>query len=622
MTGFSIVEVRAKGKDMPDAFVRFGRGLSLLTGPSDTGKSFVGDAINHVFGASGPLRALTPEQANYDRLLVEILVYETGETFTLSRAWAGGDIALSPLPAAHTEDQVDGVLTLKATSDGTTESVSGFLLSLSELDNKLLRTNEAGRKELLSFRELPIYTLVQEERIITKGPPILTGQYSTATKELSLFKLLLTGVDDSAVISAPDKKTRKGLDDGRQEVLNALVAEVRARIDLIDRTEPELREELAQVEEALANQTVYIRGASAEIEEKETRRKVLWSDRKKTEARTEQVRELVKRFSLLESLYTTDIARLESTQETGQLLVQLEEGLCPLCGAEPANHRHEGLLKSEDVASLTEACRAEQQKLVLLKGELQETLQKLREEDEQLSGVTNSIDAELATIQSTLFSELEPRVRVTKEGLEKLFERRQQAERGLSYFDELRRLESARGVFDIKAKEEKKKPSFDKTPAGVTDELAVLVGDILTSWDYPGIDRVVFDTLANDIVINGKPRGSHGKGYRAITYSAFVIGVMLFCRRKGLPHPGFVLLDSPLVTYRRPDKMDSEDDSISEGMVPPFYEYLSMLGEDCQVIIIENEEPSDDVKAKASAYNHFTRNKQVGRYGFLGEPLA
>ncbi|MDQ7864054.1 hypothetical protein RCO48_32115 [Peribacillus frigoritolerans] len=50
--------------------------------------------------------------------------------------------------------------------------------------------------------------------------------------------------------------------------------------------------------------------------------------------------------------------------------------------------------------------------------------------------------------------------------------------------------------------------------------------------------------------IDSKPTKDYGKGYRAIIYSAFVISLMEYCRDKKMPHPGFVVLDSPLTTYK------------------------------------------------------------------------
>src|SRR3546814_5448790 len=55
-----------------------------------------------------------------------------------------------------------------------------------------------------------------------------------------------------------------------------------------------------------------------------------------------------------------------------------------------------------------------------------------------------------------------------------------------------------------------------------------------------------------DLIIDGKRRRNNGKGVRAITHAAFKVALLTFCRSRGLPHPGFLVLDTPLITYRDP----------------------------------------------------------------------
>jgi hypothetical protein len=98
--------------------------------------------------------------------------------------------------------------------------------------------------------------------------------------------------------------------------------------------------------------------------------------------------------------------------------------------------------------------------------------------------------------------------------------------------------------------------------------------------------------------------------YRAITYAAFMIGVLLETNRKDLPHPGFVLMDSRLVTYREPDE------HIGEGVKHAFYQHLATTLGDAQVIILENEEPPEELKS-AIAFTGFTKNRSIGRYGLF-----
>jgi hypothetical protein len=71
----------------------------------------------------------------------------------------------------------------------------------------------------------------------------------------------------------------------------------------------------------------------------------------------------------------------------------------------------------------------------------------------------------------------------------------------------------------------------------------------LRAWSFPELNRVTYDTTAEDIVISGKARKDNGKGYRAITYAAFMIAVLQETNRKNLPHPGFVLCDQRTETF-------------------------------------------------------------------------
>jgi hypothetical protein len=151
----------------------------------------------------------------------------------------------------------------------------------------------------------------------------------------------------------------------------------------------------------------------------------------------------------------------------------------------------------------------------------------------------------------------------------------------------------------------------------VLDKFSTVVRDILKDWHFPGVDRVHFDTKARDLVINGKARTSFGKGLRAITQSAFTVGLMQFCRQNSTPHPGFVVLDSPLLSYREPDS--AADDLRGTDLNDTFYGYLGSLPDDRQVIIVENTDPPAAIQASQKAIK-FTGIKGTGRAGYFPEP--
>src|SRR5262249_28110729 len=112
-------------------------------------------------------------------------------------------------------------------------------------------------------------------------------------------------------------------------------------------------------------------------------------------------------------------------------------------------------------------------------------------------------------------------------------------------------------------------------PTTVAHSFALKVEEILKAWHFPEADRVHFDAKARDLIIAGKLRTARGKGLRAITHAAFTIGLLDYCREQGTSHPGFAVLDSPLLAYRAPE--GSEDDLTGTDLNEQFYQYLAMI---------------------------------------------
>jgi hypothetical protein len=122
------------------------------------------------------------------------------------------------------------------------------------------------------------------------------------------------------------------------------------------------------------------------------------------------------------------------------------------------------------------------------------------------------------------------------------------------------------------------------------------------------------DLQVKDLVISGKPRTSYGKGLRAITQAAFSISLLEHCAAKNMPHPGFAILDSPLLSYKEPE--GPEDDLSNTTLNSEFYRYLLQIDENRQVIIVENTDPPSDVELGERA-EHFSGMLGEGRFGLF-----
>jgi hypothetical protein len=76
-----------------------------------------------------------------------------------------------------------------------------------------------------------------------------------------------------------------------------------------------------------------------------------------------------------------------------------------------------------------------------------------------------------------------------------------------------------------------------------------------------------------------------------------------------LPHPGFVVLDSPVVTYREPV---GGDVTITRHVVDSFYEdLLTFPG---QAVIVENGDPPREL---SEALRYPFTGHDGGRYGYF-----
>lgn len=150
-------------------------------------------------------------------------------------------------------------------------------------------------------------------------------------------------------------------------------------------------------------------------------------------------------------------------------------------------------------------------------------------------------------------------------------------------------------------------------------EFCKLIQGLLENWRF--IDKtdesvVEFNKKANDVVVCEKTKASYGKGARAIINSSFIISIMQYCKKYGLSHPGFVVLDSPLTTYKEKDRRNSEkNEEVSKSVKASFFYSLIKMSMGCQIIVFDNETPPEDIAG--ITYHYFTGNPDINRTGFI-----
>ncbi len=605
--GLIITHLTLKGKGVQDADVQFGNGLNVISGPSDTGKTFIAQCINFMMGGSKTPKDIL-EAAPYETILLGLRSKNNDSAFTLERSLRGGDFHL------HLDKKNARILDSKH-QPGKEDTVSHFFLSLSGLVGKKVRINMHGETRALSFRDITKLILIDEETIISERSPILSGQILLKTTEAAVFRLLLTGIDDSSIIAKDNPKAAKIRQEVKTEVIELLLERKRSEIDELkfDGDADTLREGLARID-------VLFQDANSELDVEQESLAALEESRRNSLVHLQEVEskivvlsELQSRFELLQKQYISDLRRLESIAEAGVRLGQLKEERCPVCGALAEHHDKEHQNPRSAPEEVGNACKAEAQKIRALHADLQETIVDNSIKIKDLIESQSANRTLLKSAEIEIQNNIHPRLQKALQSFREIQKKRDRYRHALGLYERVQELETM--LEEIESpKRNVRNSKVDSTDVGThqTEQFSREAEAILRAWHFPNLDRVTFSDKDQDLVISGRSRDSHGKGVRAITHAAFNVAILKYCLSKSMPHPGVVIIDSPLVVYREPD---INEVGFSRDVKDAFYRMLATSFGDAQIIILENEDPPNDVALSTNVIK-FTGTIH-GRYGFI-----
>ena len=585
----------------------FSSGVNVICGASDTGKSFLAESIDFMLGGS-KLRDI-PERTPYGEIQLDFEVNDS-EKWRFCRGTSGGHFR-----AQNLNENGDHEKVLKQQhGHGRTDNVSGFLLDKIGLTGKrILRSKKNGTTQSLSFRNLARLVIVQEGEIQQTGSPFWGGQYTLKTAELATIKLLLTGVDDSSIVST-EHVTQ---DRTKQiELINELLADIETELSDIGEEKEDLEDQLERLNSSIDARRESLDAAQRGLDTLLAQRRKMVEFRTATQDRIDEIANLLARFDLLHKHYDVDRERLIAIQESGSMFAHVEVVPCPLCGAPPDARKHDEACYG-DVDAIVKAATAEIEKIERLRGELRDTVAELRREAESHEETLASKNEEYGHLNTEIQATVSTRVMEERASFSELIEEKASVQRAVDIFGQAEKLEKRRKELEQEDEDDEPRGSIVAgLPDSVAHEFSLKVSSLLKDWDFPGKCLVHFDKETTDFVIDGKPRASRGKGLRAITHAAVTISLLEYCQEHDLPHPGFVVLDSPLLAYFKPE---GDDDMELQGtnLKERFYKYLiTHHVEESQIIIIENQHPPDSV-LDGLKMTVFTGNPNEGRQGFL-----
>ncbi|GAB3599719.1 hypothetical protein GCM10027586_02120 [Kineococcus gypseus] len=625
-----LLHLSAVGPGRPTAVVEFAPRLTVIYGASETGKSYVLDAVDFVLGKR-ELRSV-PQDQGYRTMLLGI-EFADGAVVTLARELRGGRISvfqedLRSLP----QRPADQVLIGKHNGNNPA-NISRFLLDELGIAGAQLRKNKRNVLQPMSFRQIAHLVLIDEERMQSVTSPVESGQPIQRPVEWSALKLLLEGQDDSNLVAGEDATAFRRVNRAQLQVLERAVEQFRAQLQGAPDAE-EGRQSLTRVNNAIEATSESIAGVLAQRERAVERSRRLRQEQATAQERAAEAGALLGRFSLLAQQYAADLARLQLVKETGTLLGYFDTESCVFCGADTRHQRREHAIY--ETVQLASAVDAETAKTQALQDDLAETLAGLRaqllEAEERLLGLAPQLESSIREA-----SDLDQALQPAQTSLHQLIERRSQLEQWSGLWARVGDLEALRASVA-----QERPTASDAVGHGITSatqqDLSRTLRSVLTQWEVPGASDASFTfTTAPAITMQQRSRESRGKGMRSVLHAAFSIALSEFCTERDLPHPGFVALDTPVLTYRDAeqgsasaseqvvaqsadqlsgtDPLSTQDDELLSGSVArAFYRYLSTIHTG-QCIVIENQTPPP-VSAPGCATIYFSGSSDSGRSGF------
>lgn len=579
-------ELRLTGPSVPDASVRFDKGANVFSGVSDTGKSYMFHCIDFILGAT-KMDHKIDEAEGYEYVLLE-LANNAGATLSLKRALKGGKISTYSVPL----DQIRGngkVILAKRNPKSTTDDLTSIILPFAGMRDVDLRRNLKGQTQRLTIRTLIPIFLVDEDAIFSVASPVVGIASFDDTARKRMLSYMLTG--------AGDQKPAAEEDDVMQR------AKARAKIELLDELLKPIEEKGANdgddtsiefVDDKIAELTGEMQGYRATQDRLKIERAEAIKGQQFAEGQIIAIDEMLTRYDLLDQRYGSDLDRLDFVAEGSHFFDALQQERCPLCDQPMSAEHHHAFAVNASAPMIQVAAKAEASKILGLRSDLggaTATLKELRASRErERVAFQGSVDR----LGKELDEQIVPALVNVRQRLEALIRRRGDVQARAIAREQAVELRA----LNDKYSQEANPPAASAVNWEGIDEKALLalcleIEAVLKEWGWSGPARVTFDDQVFDISVDGKSRRSHGQGVRAVLHAAFAVGLLRYCIAKKKPHPGFVLLDSPLTTFKqsRDGATADPDATVDQSIEGAFWRSLSGLASKSQIIVFDNKEP-------------------------------
>lgn len=622
------------------------RGLSVIAGGTQTGKTSIVDFIRYCLG--GDKHPQHPEVlANVREAFLETSL--DGVTTTIARSATGTESPMASMWAAAS-DQLADVEEERVPADSTTspDSLSQRMLAACGMDNialPLAPTQAESTTQLLSIRDLFRVMSLPNERLDSKNLVYEHSSHIVRQKFEQTVHVMFDvhdfeGADLAARAKTASDAAREAA--GTAASLRRVVQEEHPLGPLVLETERERAErEVNELDGQLLALDEQQGLRNSDLSELRNALARAQAESRAAGVRVRNRRSLIDRLSALRTQYADDKKKLTFLKEAERLFDPFHVSVCPaclstlataptvdggacsLCGHHlPQPPGDAGEARPPESAAVLEAeLRATSRRL----DELNEYWTRLDRDLGQLKEAQETADlaAEEAAIALDRLVERPSPYLVIRDDLTRRQSdaklRLQQTESGLRLWEKVRKAdETAKRLADKAGSLRAERRANTRRPnrAALINKLSARFGEILGDIGYPKLsDPRLDDRLMPHV--RGLPYQNASSGGLVLISLAWYLTIWEMAFEEGERGPGLLVIDSPqknLGHGAHPDDPDFADTRLVENIYQHAKTWLAGPGRGAQLIVVDNSPPES---VRGDVVVRFTRDRGNPPYGLI-----
>jgi hypothetical protein len=597
MSGFYIKSITAHGNGKRDASISFCKGLNIIQGYSDTGKTCIVKCIDFIFGSS---EKPFDKSTGYSRVTMQ-LVTPSGN-LVLGRTIGRNQIQVD----SEVQDIESGTYDIGYKKKQKNPVINSVWLKLLGIDGEpMIVKNSDFDKKHLTWRTLLSLIYIDEDSIGKSESIIVPEQYTEKTLFLSALLYLISGRDFAETDAQTKKEIRVARRKAVEEYVNKQISGIADRKKLLSKQLSIFAD--VDVEAEIGRIITDIKATDAAITKAVNDSKELLSQIMAVEEKAAECDVLLSRYKALKSQYAGDIRRLTFIVE-GEIEYQHvpHSTKCPFC---------DGNMPIHDRKSYIEASRAELSRIMAQLNGLGEAESDVQKEQIDIENELVELRSKRKDIEVLINEQLRPQADALQDALENY-----RAYIRLKHEMDVIQSFSDSWTTDLRELPDETVETLQYHPKEYFDDVFLAALDhyaksILEECSYENLTSARFNLADFDIEVNGgKKSTTHGKGYRAFLNTIVALMFRRYLANDAKYNPGVLIIDTPLLGLDQ-----GVDDAAPESMRTALFKFFMNNQSEGQLIVVENLDhiPNLDFEKAGATVTTFTKGRFEGRYGFL-----